>query len=45
MAEAVFIFIAGIVGVFIGMAMLYIAIKIVSLVTSRLKVGEGKNDG
>ncbi len=42
MAKAMFIFIAGIGGVFIGMAMLYVSIKIVSLITSRLNVNEGE---
>ena len=42
MFEALGIFVAGISGVFLGMALLYISIKIVSGVTSRLNSGEGE---
>ena len=41
MAEALVVFIAGTSGVFLGMALLYISIKIVSQVTSRLSAKEG----
>jgi len=40
--EAVGVFIAGISGVFLGMALLYLSIKIVSGVTSRLSSDEGE---
>lgn len=42
MFEAMGIFVAGISGVFMGMALLYISIKVVSAVTSRLNSGEGE---
>ena len=42
MFEALGIFVAGISGVFLGMALLYFSIKIVSGVTSRLNSGEGE---
>ena len=42
MAEALGVFIAGTGGVFLGMAFLYLSIKIVSLVTSRLNAKEGE---
>ena len=42
MFEAIGIFVAGISGVFLGMALLYVSIKIVSSVTSRLNSEEGK---
>ena len=42
MFEAIGIFIAGISGVFLGMALLYISIKIVSSVISRLSPEEGE---
>lgn len=42
MFEALGIFVAGISGVFLGMALLYISIKIVSGVTSRLNSSEGE---
>ncbi|MDF1591818.1 MAG: hypothetical protein P1P89_09920 [Desulfobacterales bacterium] len=42
MYEALSVFVAGISGVFLGMALLYISIKIVSGVTSRLNSGEGE---
>ena len=42
MIDAVGVFIAGISGVFLGMALLYLSIKIVSAVTSRLNSDEGE---
>ena len=42
MFEALGIFVAGISGVFLGMALLYISIKIVSAVTSRFTSEEGE---
>ena len=42
MAEALVVFFAGTGGVFLGMAFLYLSIKIVSLVTSRLNAKEGE---
>ncbi len=42
MAEALVVFIAGIGGVFLGMACLYISIKIISGVITRLHLGEGE---
>ena len=42
MFEALSIFVAGISGVFLGMVLLYISIKIVSAVTSRLNPDEGE---
>lgn len=42
MTEAVGVFIAGISGVFLGMALLYFSIKIVSGVTSRIDAKEGE---
>jgi Na+-transporting methylmalonyl-CoA/oxaloacetate decarboxylase gamma subunit len=38
--QAIEIFVAGISGVFIGMALLYIAIRIVSLVVDRIGAGK-----
>jgi len=43
-AEAMVVFVAGILYVFLGMACLYISIKIVSQITSRFEQNEGKND-
>ena len=40
MKEAVEIFVVGLGGVFIGMALLYIAIRIVSLVVDRIGTGK-----
>jgi len=40
--EALSIFVAGISGVFLGMALLYFSIKIVSGVISRLNSDEGE---
>lgn len=40
MNQAIEIFVAGISGVFIGMALLYIAIRIVSLVVDRIGAGK-----
>ena len=42
MVEALSIFVAGISGVFLGMALLYLSIKIVSGVISRLNPDEGE---
>ena len=42
MIDAVGVFIAGISGVFLGMALLYVSIKIVSGVTSRFNAKEGE---
>ena len=41
-AEAMFVFVAGIGFVFLGMACLYISIKIVSQITSRFEQNEGE---
>jgi len=41
-SEAVGIFVAGISGVFLGMAMLYGAIKIVSAIIGRFDIAEDK---
>jgi Na+-transporting methylmalonyl-CoA/oxaloacetate decarboxylase gamma subunit len=40
--EAIGIFVAGISGVFLGMGLLYLSIKIVSAVTSRFSSDEGE---
>ena len=42
MFEALGIFVAGISGVFLGMALLYVSIKIVSGVISRVNSEEGE---
>ena len=42
MAKAVEVFIAGIAGVFIGMALLYISIKLTTLAVGKHSAGEGK---
>ena len=44
MADAVSLFVAGLGGVFVGMALLYIAIRVTSLITGRLPSGEEKGD-
>ena len=40
MKEAVAVFVVGLGGVFIGMALLYIAIRIISLVADRIGAGK-----
>ena len=40
MNETVGIFVVGLGGVFVGMAMLYIAIRVVTLVVDRIKTGK-----
>jgi hypothetical protein len=42
MAEALMIFFAGNVGVFLGMALLYISIKLTAVVTGRFLNGIGE---
>lgn len=42
MFEALGVFVAGISGVFLGMALLYLSIKIVSVVSSRFSSDEGE---
>jgi len=44
MGEAVSLFVAGLGGVFVGMALLYVSIRITSLITGRLPSGEEKSD-
>jgi Na+-transporting methylmalonyl-CoA/oxaloacetate decarboxylase gamma subunit len=39
MSEAIEVFVAGISGVFLGMAFLYLAIRLVSLVLARMEQG------
>ncbi len=40
MSQAIEIFISGITGVFCGMALLYISIKIMGVISSKLDTGE-----
>ena len=40
MKEAIEIFVVGLGGVFVGMALLYIAIRIISLVVDRMGAGK-----
>jgi Na+-transporting methylmalonyl-CoA/oxaloacetate decarboxylase gamma subunit len=44
MADTLIIFIAGLGGVFLGMALLYISIRVTSLVTGRFEKKRKKND-
>jgi Na+-transporting methylmalonyl-CoA/oxaloacetate decarboxylase gamma subunit len=43
MGEAVSLFVAGLGGVFAGMALLYISIRVTSLITRRIVSGEEKD--
>ena len=45
MAEAVSLFVAGLVGVFAGMTLLYVSIRVTSLVMSRMGSGEEEEKG
>lgn len=44
MQEAVSIFLAGLGGVFVGMTLLYLSIRITSFITGRLEAGKNKDE-
>ena len=44
MGCAVSVFVAGLGGVFAGMGLLYVSIRITALITKRLTSGEDRND-